>query len=452
MKAYIKTYGCQMNEQDSLQMKGLLHRLGFGATEDPLEADLILINSCSIREKAVQKIYSDLGRVRPLAENNPALIVGLAGCVAQQEKENLTKRFPFLDLVFGPDAIRHLPQMIEEVQHRRRESSTHHSLVQTRFDARQDFAFVNLLPHDSENRVKAFVNIQKGCDNVCAFCIVPRVRGPEVSRPNSDIVQEVSALVSLGVKEVTLLGQNVNSYGMKNSDEVSFATLLHRVAKTGIQRLRYTTSHPKDVDDDLIEAHRSIPALCPHLHLPVQSGSNRILEAMRRQYTREHYLSLIERLKEARPGISFSTDIIVGFPGETEQDFKDTLDLVKQVDYDLSYTFIYSPRPGTTALRLDDGVSREEKEERLERLLELQREVARKRNQPLEGTTQEVLVEAFDDAVAQYNGRTPTNKIVHFSTQPKETFEESGRFVGQTVSVFIDKANPFSLMGTLKKV
>jgi len=431
-----------MNEQDSLQMKGLLGGMGYSSTDLPAEADLILINSCSIREKAVHKIYSDLGRVRDILEVNPDIIVGLTGCVAQQEKENLAKRFPFLDLVLGPDAIRHLPTLLTQAQKNREEGGKAATIVQTKFDSRQDFEFINLLPNESESHIKAFVNIQKGCDNVCAFCIVPRVRGAEVSRPADDIVLEVKKLVELGVKEVTLLGQNVNSYGKKGGN-TTFAQLLRRVvAETGVKRLRFTSSHPQDVGDDLIECYRDLKELCPHFHLPVQSGSNLVLEKMRRYYTREDYLSLIQKLKAARPDITFSTDIIIGFPGETHSDFEDSLRLMKEVGFHLSYSFIYSPRPGTSAEKYDDVTPLAEKVKRLEIQQDLQTEISRSLNEKCLGETVEVLVESWDDTNLRYAGRTGTNKVVHFASGRDE-------MIGRFVTVKITKAQPYSLIGEL---
>lgn len=442
MKAYIKTYGCQMNEQDSLQMQGLLSLAGYQKSTNPWDADLILLNSCTIREKAVHKIYSDLGRVRLIKEEHPDLILGLAGCVAQQEKDNLTKRFPFLDLVFGPDAIRHLPDMVKEIQKRR--LPIHDPIIRTRFDSRKDFEFINLFPHEEENRVKAFVTIQKGCDNVCSFCIVPRVRGPEVSRPADDIISEIRQLVELGVKEVTLLGQNVNSYGKKGGG-LSFSQLLLRIdGETGIKRLRFISSHPQDVGEDLVEKFRTLKSLCPHFHLPVQSGANRILSAMRRSYTREDYLRIIGSLKKVCPAMALSTDLIVGYPGETEADFKATLDLVERVGFDLAYSFVYSPRPGTHAVNLTDDVPVAEKVGRLKILENFQRQISLGKNQSLEGTVQEVLVEFYNEQDQTWMGRTRTNKIVHFTAGPATDRE---KLIGALVKIKIKKGNPFSLTG-----
>ncbi|MBI4411058.1 MAG: tRNA (N6-isopentenyl adenosine(37)-C2)-methylthiotransferase MiaB [Deltaproteobacteria bacterium] len=447
MKAFIKTYGCQMNEQDSLQMKGLLTRIGYVGASEPFDADLILMVTCSIREKAVHKVYSDLGRLRPLVENNPNRIIGLAGCVAQQEKENLLKRFPFLDLVFGPDAIGRLPEMVDSVR-RSREEKKRRPIVETRFSSRKDFEFVNLIAQDDEGKVKAYVTIQKGCDNICSFCIVPSVRGSEVSRPSDDIVKEVRELVSLGVKEVTLLGQNVNSYGKKFPGEISFVRLLRRIAaETDIQRLRFTSSHPQDVGDDLVECYADLKVLCSHFHLPVQSGSNKVLAAMRRYYTRENYLDIIRKLKGVRPDIAITTDLIVGFPGETEEDFRQTLGLVREVGFDLGYSFVYSQRPGTKAARIKDDVTLAEKETRLGILQALQTEVAQSKNNALLHKVVEVLVEKEDDfgqnlITTRWLGRTSSNKIVHISIGPA-----ARELIGETVAVRITKANPYSLVG-----
>lgn len=474
MKSFIKTYGCQMNEQDSLQMKGLLARIGYADTSEPFDADLILMVTCSIREKAVHKVYSDLGRLRPLVEENPDRIIGLAGCLARQEKENLLKRFPFLDLVFGPDAIGRLPDMVQTVS-RNRGLKYKKPIVDVRLSSRHDFEFVNLIAEGCESRVKAFVTIQKGCDNVCSFCIVPKVRGPEVSRSSDDIVKEVRELVSLGVAEVTLLGQNVNAYGKKSSGEISFPRLLRRISAetgspggagnpggagspgdgpsrpgVGIQRLRFTSSHPQDVGDDLIQCYADLKVLCPHFHLPVQSGSDKVLAAMRRHYTREDYLDIVRKLKEARPGIALTTDLIVGFPGETEEDFRQTLDLVREVGFDLSYSFVYSPRPATHALRIPDDVPPAEKEKRLEILQALQTEVAQAKNNALLHAVVDVLVEKEDDFGQNLVGRTGSNKMVHIRLAPlglAPVGSMADGSIGKIVPVRITRANPYSLVG-----
>lgn len=424
-------------------MKGLLHKAGYDNTDDPALADLFLLVTCSIREKAVNKVYSDLGRIRPYIEDKPHAIVGLAGCVAQQEKGEMFKRFPFLDMVFGPDAIKELPSMVEKIKEKKMVGLSER-VLQTQFHSRKDFEFVNLLYDGEENKIKAFVNIQKGCDNICSFCIVPHVRGREVSRPSSQIIDEIKALVDMGVKEVTLLGQNVNSYGLKDTGEVTFAKLLEKIAnETQIKRLRFTTSHPKDVGPDLIEQYKNLDILCPSFHLPVQSGSNSILKAMRRFYTREEYLEKIARLREVRPTISFTSDIIVGFPGETDEDFAQTLDLLDQAQFDLTYSFLYSPRPYTTAVKLEDNVPREIKSKRLDILLEHQRAISRKLNEKMQDCVTEVLVESIGELGQNYMGRTDTYKIVHFKSETPKNL------LGQIVPVRITKTQPHSLIGEL---
>jgi tRNA-2-methylthio-N6-dimethylallyladenosine synthase len=445
-KAYIKAYGCQMNMQDALQMKGILSKMGYENVEDSINADLVLFVTCSIREKAVHKVYSDIGRLRAMVEGNPDMIIGLAGCVAQQEKKNLFTRFPYLDLVFGPDAIKDLPQLVDEVvQNKSKDEKT--NILQTKFNHKKDFEFVNLVVEE-ENKLKAYVNIQKGCDNVCAFCIVPRVRGGEVSRPHQEIIDEVKALVDMGVKDITLLGQNVNSYGLKDKDEISFAKLLEKIAlTTGIERLRFTTSHPKDVKDDLISLFGELKNLSPNFHLPIQSGSNRILELMRRQYTREEYLLSIEKLRKVRPEITFTSDFIIGFPGENDDDFEQTMSVLNEVEYDSSFSFIYSPRPGTTAIKLEDNVPLEVKKERLMRFQQRQREIAILRNKSYHDREVEVLVEDIDEITRTWKGRTDCNKLVLFADNRNLEMRPPVNLVGKTVGVKITDSGPHSLKG-----
>lgn len=446
MKAHIKSFGCQMNEQDALHMRGLLSKLGYESAEEASQSDLVLLVTCSIRDKAEQKVYSELGRLRPLVEENPALLVGVAGCVAQQEKGRIQKRFPFVDMVFGPDAIAQLPAMVTQARSAKA-LGERPGIVQTSFHSRRDFEFINLLAGRDETAVTAFVNIQKGCDNICSFCIVPHVRGREVSRPSADIIREVRELVALGVKDVTLLGQNVNSYGLKTPGDDSFAELLRAIAgETDLKRLRFTTSHPKDVGDDLVSAFRDVKILCPHFHLPVQSGSNRILKDMRRQYTREEYLEKIAKLRDARPSLSFTTDMIVGFPGEEEDDFNQTLSLVTEVGFDMIYTFAYSSRPGTSAARLVDKLSAAEKSARLEKLNEIQNEIAWAKNRAIEGSIEEVLVESMTHAGQNGTGRTGSNKVVHF-TRPDLEGKPGNDLTGEFITVRITKGQGYSLIG-----
>lgn len=445
-QAYIKTYGCQMNEQDSSQMKGLLSSAGYTTTIDQHEADFILLNTCSIREKAVHKLYSDLGRIRPLTEDHPRLIVGVSGCVAEQEKKNITNRFPFVNLVFGPDHIRHLPEMIKEAEDQRVQKidadQVESSIIRTGFDKRQDFQFVNVLPEAEENPVKAFVNIQKGCDNICSFCIVPFVRGREVSRPHEQIIDEIQELVDRGVKEVMLLGQNVNSYGLKTTGGVTFAGLLEEIAaKTKLKRLRFTTSHPKDVHEDLIDQYANNPILVPHFHLPVQSGNDRILDLMKRQYTREKFMWIVNQLKKRVPDIRFSSDIIVGFPTETEAEFADTLSLMEEVRFDQVFSFVYSTRPYTKAAKMEDDIAKSIKDERLQRLFALNKKISFEINESEVGQVFEVLVEDYnEDTGHEYAcmGRSPQNKIIHFAGKAQP---------GELVDVKVTKANPYSLYG-----
>lgn len=442
-KAYISTYGCQMNEQDSSQMQSLLGQAGYGKAFDPFEADLILINTCSIREKAVHKIYSELGRIRQIKDHNPDLIIGIAGCVAEQEKGKLSHRFPFLDLVFGPDHIRKLPEMIQNIENARAHTAPKPKIVNTGFDLRKDFQFVNVLPQADETPVKAFVNIQKGCDNICSFCIVPFVRGREVSRPYENIIQEINDLVERGAQEITLLGQNVNSYNLKNTGLKTFAELLEGIAKdTKLKRLRFTTSHPKDVGDDLIEQFRDNPILETNFHLPVQSGSTKVLEAMRRQYTREEYLQIVDKLRKQVKDIRFSTDIIIGFPGETEADFNDTMSLIEEVRYDMQYSFVYSQRPYTKAALIEDDVPYDLKLQRLQILQERCRTIAIEQNELDVGTVHNVLVEECDgENNDQIKSRSRSNKIVHFVAPNLKA--------GQFVDVKITQANAFSLLGEM---
>jgi len=430
-----------MNEQDSLQMQSLLCGLGYKKASDPFEADLVLINTCSIRDKAENKIYSELGRLRQLKEDKPEMLIGVTGCVAEQEKEGLAKRFPFIDIIMGPDQIRHLPNILQQLEKEKKQGASR-TINQTGFELKDEYKFLNVLPEVEEIPVKAFVNIQKGCDNFCAYCIVPYVRGREVSRSSQDIIEEIKQLIDCGVKEVTLLGQNVNSYGVKNGSEISFSKLLELISqKTDLKRLRFATSHPRDVSDDLIEQFAHNPILAPHFHLPMQSGSSQVLELMNRKYTREHYLSLVERLKGANNQISFSTDIIVGFPGETEQDFQGTLDVMSQVRFTQIYSFVYSPRPFTSAANLQDDVSKQAKSERLKILQEFDKKITLEQNQGCVGSDQTVLIETVDLAdVYPSMGRTEGNRKVHFKSEKQHQ-------PGDFVSVKIIQANPHSLFG-----
>ncbi|CAM5290435.1 tRNA (N6-isopentenyl adenosine(37)-C2)-methylthiotransferase MiaB [Eoetvoesiella caeni] len=435
-KVFIKTFGCQMNEYDSEKMADVLHEdQGLELTENPEEADVILFNTCSVREKAQEKVFSDLGRVQHLKQNNPNLIIGVGGCVASQEGEAIVKRAPYVDVVFGPQTLHRLPALIAQ----RRQSG--HSQVDISFPAIEKF---DALPPARVEGSSAFVSIMEGCSKYCSFCVVPYTRGEELSRPFDDVLVEVADLADQGVKEVTLLGQNVNAYRgpMADSDEIAdFAMLLEYVHEIpGIERIRYTTSHPKEMTTRLIEAHGVLPKLVPFLHLPVQAGSDRVLAAMKRGYTSLEYKSIIRRLRAVRPDMTLSSDFIVGFPGETEADFEKTLDLIRSVGFDQSFSFVYSRRPGTPAADLEDDTSKEQKLARLHRLQALINEQAAAISASMVGSVQRVLAEGFsrrDDS--ELMGRTENNRIVNFAAP--------ARLIGQMVDVRILQTNTNTLKG-----
>lgn len=429
---FIHTFGCQMNEADSSRMGESLKRLGYGQTFEPEQADLILLNTCAIREKAEQKMLSWLGRYRQVKLSRGALI-GVAGCVAQQEKDKLLKRVPYLDFVLGPDAIGKLPDILRRVE------EENARVVETAWLDSEEYVFPRADPESSRGKVSEFVTVMKGCNNVCSFCVVPYTRGREQSRDLAEVLAEVRDLAGVGVKEVTLIGQNVNSY----RGGCDFAELLRETcAIPGIERVRFTTSHPHDLSDRLIEAFRDLPNLMPHFHLPVQSGSERVLKRMRRDYTIDWYFDRLDKLREARPEIAVTTDIIVGFPGETDEDFELTMKLLERARYDSIYSFIYSPRPRTAALRHEDEwgkVPHEEKIRRLERLQARAREISNEYSQALVGKQVTVLVEGPSKTdPARRFGRTPQNRVVNFEgTAP----------AGSLVQVEIATANPTSLYG-----
>ncbi len=434
-KVFIKTFGCQMNAYDSTKMRALLAKDGYVPTDDPEEADLILVNTCSVREKPEHKLHSFLGEVKHLRQDGTR--IGIAGCMAQHAGEQLFRKYrKHVDLVFGPDQVPRVRDLVER-------SSRERVLDNTFLDA-ADYAFVADLEPVAANRsqVGTFVTIQKGCDNKCTFCIVPATRGVEVSRPSADILGEVRACAARGTREFTLIGQNVNSYGLKASGEPTFAELLHAVAEIeGVERIRYTTSHPRDMGADVVRAYRDLPQLTSHLHLPVQSGSDRVLRRMKRFYTREHYLRLVEDLRDARPDLSLTTDVIVGFPGETDSDFEQTMTLLDEVGFEGSFSFKYSPRPGTAALRLKDPeIEPAVASERLARFQAGQRVLQLDSNRALEGQVHEVLVEGpskWDPEVVC--GRTGTFKMVNFPGAPD--------LIGRTVPVEITRGFVNSLRG-----
>jgi tRNA-2-methylthio-N6-dimethylallyladenosine synthase len=426
-----------MNEYDSARMADVLREsCGYEPTDDPAEADLLLLNTCSVRDKAQEKVFSYLGRWRELKQSRPHVIIGVGGCVASQEGEGITERAPFVDLVFGPQTIHRLPDMIAAVRARGR------SVVDVSFPEIEKF---DRLPAPSAHGATAFVSIMEGCSKYCTFCVVPYTRGAEVSRPLQQVMAEVRGLAAQGVSEITLLGQNVNAYRgeLPGGGHADLAALIYFVAEVpGIERIRFTTSHPVEFRDSLIEAYREVPKLANFLHLPVQSGSDRVLALMKRGHTTLEYKQKIRRLREARPGISISTDLIVGFPGETERDFEATLALVAEVGFDQSYSFIYSRRPGTPAASLPDDVTHEEKQRRLERLQAQLNAQALAISQGMVGSVQRVLVErpARRDA-RQLAGRTENSRWVNFDGPPT--------LINRFVDVQVTEAMPNSLRGRL---
>ena len=429
-KLFLRTFGCQMNEYDSDRIADLLRaENGMERAERPEDADLIVFNTCSVREKAQEKVFADLGRVRHLKRANPQLMIAVGGCVASQEGAAIVKRSPFVDVVFGPQTLHRLPQLLE------RRRSTGEAQVDISFPRIEKF---DALPAPRVERARAFVSIMEGCSKYCSFCVVPYTRGEEVSRPFADIITEIA---SLGVKEVTLLGQNVNAWrGDIDGRAADFAELLHFVSELPIERVRYTTSHPREFTQRLIEAHGALPKLAPHIHLPVQSGSDRILAAMKRGYTALEYRSIIRRLRRARPDVSVSSDFIIGFPGETEADFAATLKLASELELDDSYSFIYSPRPGTPAAELPDEVSAEVKSERLQRLQAQIQSQAAAVSERMVGRVERVLVEgASRKREHELAGRTGNNRVVNFAG--------SAELVDQFVDVRITEARSHSLRG-----
>ena len=431
---YIRTYGCQMNEYDSSRMADLMHEAyGLRLVADPEDADVILMNTCSVREKAEEKVYSELGRYRKIKDRRPDLIIGVGGCVAQQEGERIQRRAPYVDMVFGPQTYHRLPEMLKHIRRDRARLAVTEMPEIEKFDH---------LPRPTAGGVSAFVTIMEGCDKFCTFCVVPYTRGPELSRPVDDILAECRGLLDAGRLELTLLGQNVNGYRGEGPDgeEWDFTMLLYAVARLpGLARLRFTTSHPIEMNEGLAEAFAEIPQLMPYLHLPVQSGSDRMLKAMHRGHTRAQYLDTIAQVRRYRPDIALSSDFIVGFPGETDEDFAQTLDLVRQVRFDSAFCFKYSPRPGTPAAKAEDSVPEAVKDARLQQLLALMREQARDAHAARVGKTLAVLVDKPGRNDGDLEGRTPDFKIVHFAGRPRQ--------IGSVVPVRITAAYGQSLRG-----
>lgn len=435
-KLYIRTFGCQMNEYDSSRMADLLqHSHGLELTHKPEDADVLLLNTCSIREKAQEKVFSELGMWNELKQERPDLVIGVGGCVASQEGEAILKRAPYVDLVFGPQTLHRLPAMIDSAR------NTGRAAVDVSFPEIEKF---DLLPAPRVEGPRAFVSIMEGCSKYCTFCVVPYTRGEEFSRPFDDVIAEVAHLAEHGVREVTLLGQNVNAYRGATHDGgvIDFALLLGYLAEIdGIDRIRYTTSHPLEFSDRLIQAYAEIPKLVNHLHLPVQSGSDRILALMKRGHTVLEYKSKLRRLRAIRPDISISTDFIVGFPGETDADFQQTMQLIEELRFDLSFSFIYSARPGTPAAQLPDDTPREVKQERLAILQRRNLEMAAAISQAMVGTVQPILVDRpARRGTGELAGRTENNRVVNFA-------HADPGLIGQFVDVEITAALPNSLRG-----
>jgi len=436
-KLYIKTMGCQMNEYDSDKMADVLREShGYRLTDTPDDADLLLVNTCSIREKAQEKVFSELGRWRALKEKKPGVKIGVGGCVASQEGEGITKRAPFVDIVFGPQTLHRLPEMIEGA------AETGSSVVDVSFPEIEKF---DRLPEPRADGPTAFVSVMEGCSKYCSFCVVPYTRGEEISRPFDDVIAEVASLALQGVCEVNLLGQNVNAYHgpMHDGAIADLATLIYYVAAIeGIERIRFTTSHPVEFTDSLIQAYAEVPKLANYLHLPVQHGSDRVLSAMKRGHTILEYKQKIRKLREARPGISLSSDFIVGFPGETDRDFEALMKLIAEVGFDQSFSFIYSARPGTPAASLADDTPMSVKKQRLKILQTRINQQAMEISRRMVGTTQRILVEKISKkSSSQVSGRTENNRWVNFDADPS--------CIGQFVDVVITEALPNSLRGRL---
>jgi tRNA-2-methylthio-N6-dimethylallyladenosine synthase len=433
---HVKTFGCQMNEYDSARMADVLREAGgYEPTDDPAAADLLLLNTCSVREKAQEKVFSLLGQWRILKQARPDVIIGVGGCVASQEGEGITERAPFVDLVFGPQTLHRLPAMIERLR------SGGRAVVDVSFPEIEKF---DRLPEPRAAGATAFVSVMEGCSKYCTFCVVPYTRGEEVSRPVAPVMAEVRGLAAQGVREVTLLGQNVNAYRgeIGGGGYADLAAMIFFVSEVpGIERIRFTTSHPVEFRDSLIEAYRELPQLADCLHLPVQSGSDRILALMKRGHTALEYKQKIRRLRAARPGLSLSSDFIVGFPGETERDFEATLALIEELGFDQSFSFIYSRRPGTPAAALPDDVTYEVKQARLERLQSLVDAQALAISRSMVGSVQRVLVERPSKKGAQLAGRTSNNRWVNFDGPPA--------LIGRFVDLTITEALPNSLRGRL---
>jgi tRNA-2-methylthio-N6-dimethylallyladenosine synthase len=436
-RVFVKSYGCQMNVHDSQRMADVLAPLGYAATTEAEEADLVILNTCHIREKAAEKVYSELGRMKRLKRKREGMVVAVAGCVAQAEGAEIIRRAPVVDLVFGPQTYHRLPQLLE------RHAAQGPGIVETEFPTEDKF---EALAAPRAHGVTAFLTVQEGCDKFCSFCVVPYTRGAEFSRPVAQIESEAIKLARDGVREVTLLGQNVNAYrGMGSDGEPwSLARLIDRLsAIDGLERIRFTTSHPRDMSDDLIDALASNPKLMPYLHLPIQAGSDRVLKQMNRGHTAKHYVDLIARSRKARPDIAISGDFIVGFPGETEDDFGETLSVVREIEFASAFSFKYSARPGTPAAEREDQVPEEEKADRLARLQDLLEEQRQAFNASCFGRRLPILIEKPGRVAGQLAGRSPYLQAVHLPAE--------GRHIGDIVEVEIDGVRSNSLSGHIRR-
>jgi tRNA-2-methylthio-N6-dimethylallyladenosine synthase len=428
---FIVTMGCQMNEYDSEYLRGRLIELGYKPVDVPEKAAVVLINTCTVREKADQKAFSLLGRLSRIKLRQSEMILGLAGCLAQKEGKRLFKRFPRLDFVIGPRELGNIGTVLDDVSTSRKKRAAigldHPPLTSSvRFPQKQ--------------KISAFISIMQGCNNFCAYCIVPYVRGREISRSPGDIVAEARQLIANGTREITLIGQNVNSYLWNDGKNFDFSALLHELnGLEGLLRLRFTTSHPKDLSDDLIHCFGKLDKLCPHIHLPFQAGANDVLRRMKRGYTREHYMSLADKLREAAPGIAITSDVMVGFPGESREDFEETLDLVEKTQFDSLFSFKYSDREGTLASRMKNKVGEQEKANRLSVLQDVQKAITLKKNRSLENRELMVLIEGYSKKDTQLMGRTGSNKIVNLRIDAK--------YIGRLVNVHIQRGYLHSLLG-----
>ncbi len=433
---HILTYGCQMNEHDSEKIGGMLTSIGYEETDDDKNADLVIFNTCLIRENAELKVFGKLGEVKGLKRNKPDMLVAVCGCMMQKDemRQKLLKSFSFVDIVFGTNTIQELPDLIYEVEVNKKKGI---DVVEN-----SELIYENM-PKMRKFKYKALVNITYGCNNFCTYCVVPYVRGREKSREPNEIINEVRLLAEDGCKEITLLGQNVNSYGANLENKITFAQLLYELNKIdGIERIRFMTSHPKDLTDDLIRVIKECPKVCNHVHLPVQAGSNDVLKRMNRKYTKEHYLGLVDKLKKEIPDVAITTDIIVGFPGETEEDFLETVDIVKRVQYDSAFTFLYSVREGTKAAEMEDQVPDDVKHDRFDRLLDVLYPIVLERNRECIGRVYPVLVESVSKTGNNYlTGRTEHFRLVHFAG--------SEDLIGQIVNIKITNVKTFHMEGQI---